>query len=120
GEGGRGGKSAGDLLVTFQVRPDRFFRREGLDLVCNIPINVILAMLGTKVRVRTIDGRRVMLKVPPGTQHGQRFRIPGVGVEKNGRRGDQLVEIEVRVPEKLTAEQEALLKQFAEKSGIRY
>jgi molecular chaperone DnaJ len=120
GEGGRKGKAPGDLMVTFRVRPDRFFRREGLDLVCTIPINVIQAILGTKIRVRTLDGRRVMLKVPPGTQHGQRFRIPGVGVEKNGRTGDQLVEVDVRVPEKLTAEQEALLKQFAEKSGIRY
>ena len=66
------------------------------------------------------DGKRVVLKVPPGTQHGQRFRIAGQGIEKNGRRGDQYVEVRVEVPEHLTPEQEAAAKAFAEKTGLKY
>lgn len=122
GQGQRGmdGGPAGDLIVMFQVLPDRFFRREGMNLVCTIPLNFVQAALGTKVRVRTIDGRRVVLTIPPGTQSGRRFRIRGQGIEKNGRKGDQLVEVTVTVPERLTAEQEKLLKAFAEKTGMKY
>jgi molecular chaperone DnaJ len=70
--------------------------------------------------VRTIDGKKVMLKIPAGTQPGRRFRIKGLGVEKNGRRGDQLVEIRVTVPERLSAEQQELIKRFAEAGGMGY
>jgi DnaJ-class molecular chaperone len=70
--------------------------------------------------VRTIDGKKVMLKIPPGTQPGRRFRVKGMGIEKNGRRGDQLVEIQVTVPEHLSAEQEELMKKFAEVGKMAY
>src|SRR2546422_4145502 len=96
------------------------FRREGLDVVGVVPINVAQALLGSKIKVRTLDGKRVVLKVPPGTQHGQKFRIPGQGIERNGRRGDQYVEIHVQIPEKLTPEQEAAVREFAEKSGMKH
>ena len=117
---GQGAKGRGDLLVTFQVEPDAFFRREGNDLVCVVPINVAQAMLGSRVKVRTIDGKKVVLRIPPGTQHGQKFRIPGYGVEKNGRRGDQFVEVHVAVPSDLTPEQQEAAKAFAEKTGLRH
>jgi molecular chaperone DnaJ len=102
------------------VEADRFLRREGNDLYCTVPINLAQAVLGTRVRVRTIEGKRVVLKVPPGTQPGRKFRIRGQGVEHNGTRGDQYVEIQVQVPEQLTAEQEALLKRFADAAQLRY
>src|SRR5690349_13327681 len=76
---GQGAKGKGDVVVTFRVEPDRFFRREGLDVLCTVPINLAQAMLGSRIRVRTLDDRRVMLRIPPGTQDGQRFRIPGQG-----------------------------------------
>jgi len=114
------GGAAGDLLITFQVESDRFFRREGLDITCTVPINLAQAVLGTKLRVRTLDGRRVVLKVPPGTGPGRTFRIRGQGIERNGQRGDQLVEIGVDVPEKLSAEQEKMFREFAEKSGLKW
>lgn len=117
---GQGAKGKGDLVVTFQVEPDAFFRREGNDLVCVVPINVAQAMLGSRVKVRTIDGKKVVLRIPPGTQHGQRFRIPGYGVEKNGRRGDQYVEAHVAVPSDLTPEQAEAARAFAEKTGLRH
>ena len=117
---GQGAKGRGDIVVVIQVEPDRFFRREGLDVVGVVPINLAQALLGSKIKVRTLDGKRVVLKVPPGTQHGQKFRIPGQGIERNGRRGDQYVEINVQIPEKLTPEQEAAVREFAEKSGMKH
>jgi molecular chaperone DnaJ len=118
GQPSRPGGRSGDLVVTFQVQPDRFFRREGLDIVAEVPINLAQATLGTRLRVRTLDGKKVLLRIPPGTQPGRKFRIKGQGIEKNGRKGDQLVGIQVTVPDKLTPEQEELMKKFAESAGL--
>lgn len=118
GQPSRPGGPPGDLIVTFQVQTDRFFRREGLDIVADVPINLAQATLGTRLRVRTLDGKKVLLRIPPGTQPGRRFRIKGQGIEKNGRKGDQLVGIQVTVPDKLTPEQEELMKKFAESAGL--
>lgn len=120
GQRATGGGATGDLVVTFQVLPDRFFRRDGQDVHCTIPINVAQAMLGAKVKVRTIQGGRVVLTIPAGTQPGRKFRISGRGIEKGGKKGDQYVEIDVRIPESLSAEDAALLKEFADKVGLRY
>jgi molecular chaperone DnaJ len=117
---GQGARGRGDVVVTVQVEPDRFFRREGLDVSCVVPINLAQALLGTRIKVRTLDGRHVILRVPPGTQPGQKFRIAGQGIEKNGRRGDQYVEIRVQLPERLTPEQEEAVKAFAAKAGMKY
>ncbi len=62
----------------------------------------------------------MVLKIPAGTQPGRKFRIKGQGIEKNKRRGDQFVEIAVTVPGKLSAEQEARLKEFADAVGLKY
>ena len=120
GQPGRSGAAAGDLVVTFQVQPDRFFRREGNDLLAEVPINVVQAMLGTSIRVRTVDGKKVVLRVPPGTQPGRKFRIKGQGIERNGQRGDQLVQIKVTLPEALTPEQQELARQFGEAAGLAH
>ncbi len=120
GEPGRAGAQAGDLIITFQVQEDRFFHRDGLNLICEVPINMIQATLGTRLRVRTLDGQKVVLKIPPGTQPGRKFRIKGLGLEKNGQKGDQLVQIQVTVPEKVAPEAEAKLKEFAETAGIKF
>ncbi|MFI5206616.1 MAG: DnaJ C-terminal domain-containing protein, partial [Gemmatimonadales bacterium] len=98
----------------------RFFSREGNDVHCTVPINVAQATLGTKLKVRTLDGKHVVLKVPAGTQPGRKFRIKGQGIEKNGSRGDQIVEVMVEVPAKLSPEQEARLKAFADAAGLKY
>src|SRR5437870_6188830 len=117
---GQGAKGKGDVVGQCQVEPDRFFRREGLDVVCTVPINLAQALLGSKIKVRTLEGRHVLLKVPPGTPHGQRFRIAGQGIEKNGRRGDQYVEVRVEIPDRLTPEQQQVVRAFAEKAGLKY
>ena len=120
GEPGKTGRPAGDLLVTFQVQADRFFRREGLDVVCEVPINLAQAALGTRIRVRTLDDKKVVLRIPPGTQPGRRFRLRGQGVQKPERAGDQLVQVQVVIPEQLAPDAEAAMKGFAEKAGLKY
>src|SRR2546423_4289326 len=116
----QGPKGRGDLIVQIHIAPDRFFRREGLDLIGVVPINLAQALLGSRIKVKTLDGKRVVLRIPSGTQHGQKFRIAGHGIEKNGRRGDMYVEAHVTLPERLSAEEQEALRSFAEKTGMKY
>ena len=122
GQGARGNRNGppGDLLITFQVEPDRFFRREGLDVVAPVPINIAQATLGSKINVKTLDGKKVTIKIPAGTANGKRFRVRQQGIKRDDQRGDLIVEVQVRVPEKLTEEQEKAMKEFAEASGLKY
>jgi molecular chaperone DnaJ len=122
GQGGRGSRSGppGDLLINFIVQPDRFYKREGMELIAKLPINIAQATLGTKVSVNTIDGKRVTIKIPSGTPSGKRFRVPGQGVKKGDQRGDLIVEVEIVVPERLTEEQEKMMREFAESGGLKY
>jgi molecular chaperone DnaJ len=122
GQGGRGLRNGGpgDLLITFQVEPDRFFKREGLDVIAPVPINIAQATLGSKISVKTLDGKKVAIKIPQGTANGKRFRVRGQGITKDGRTGDLIVQVEVNVPEKLTEEQEKAMREFAEASGLKY
>ena len=122
GQGGRGqrGGPAGDIVITFQVKPDDDWSREGLDLVTQVPVNIAQATLGSKVSVSTLNDKTVSIKIPAGTPGGKRFRVRGQGISKDGKQGDLLVEVRVEVPEKLTAEQEKLMKQFAEAGGLEY
>jgi molecular chaperone DnaJ len=107
-------------VITFKVKPHNFFRREGLDIHVSVPINIVQATLGSKLRVRTVSGKRVVLTVPPGTQSGTRFRIRGQGIEKGGRVGDQFVEVKVAVPDELSPEQKKAMEEFAEASGLKH
>ena len=117
---GAAGGEAGDLVITFQVLPDRFFTREGLDLVASVPINVAQATLGSKVSVRTVGGQKVALRIPAGTSSGTRFRVRGQGVAKEGKTGDLLVEVRITVPETLDEQQAQAMRDFAESAGLRY
>jgi molecular chaperone DnaJ len=114
------GGRPGDLIVTFKVKPDRFFRRDGINIYCTIPLNLAQAAFGTKLQVRTIHGHKVVVRIPPATQPGRKLRIKGQGIERNGRKGDQFVEISVTIPDKLSPEQEKLLKEFAAVSELQY
>lgn len=120
GERGPAGAPAGDLIVTFKVQIHHFFRREGLDVFCTVPINIAQAVLGSKIRVRTVDDRKVALRIPAGTQSGTKFRIAGQGIEKGGRRGDQYVQVKVKIPEELPHESAELLREFAQAADLRY
>ena len=120
GERGEKGGAPGDLVITFKVKSHRRFRRDGLDVHVKVAVNMAQAILGSKLSVDTISGQRVVLRLPPGTQSGTRFRIRGQGVRGKGRTGDQFVEVVVRVPDSLTGEQEDRIKQFAESAGLEW
>ena len=122
GQGGRGARNgpAGDLFINFVVQSDRFYEREGLDLIAKVPINIAQATLGSKVNVKTIDGKKVSIRIPPGTPSAKRFRVRSQGVKKGDERGDLIVEVEIIVPEKLTEEQERMMKEFAQAGGLKY
>lgn len=120
GERGPGGGPPGDLIVRFEVKPDRFFRRRGLDIYCTVPINIAQATLGSKLRVRTVGGKHVVLRIPPGTDSGTKFRLPKMGIEKDGRVGDQYVEVKIVVPQGLDQQGRELIKELAERQGIKY
>ncbi|MEN8144934.1 MAG: molecular chaperone DnaJ [Gemmatimonadota bacterium] len=120
GERGPKGGAPGDLIVRFRVKSDRFFAREGLHLVVEVPLNLAQAMLGSKIKVRTIDNKKVVLKVPPGTQNGTMFRIRGQGIEKGEKRGDQLVRVKVVVPDELSEEGRVAAEKLASAEGLKH
>jgi len=122
GQGGRGqrGGANGDVMITFQVKEDPAWSREGLDLIAKAPVNVAQAALGSKVSVETLDEKRVSIKIPGGTPTGKRFRVRGHGIKKDGKHGDLIVEIEVMVPATLNADAERLMKEFAKAAGLEY
>jgi molecular chaperone DnaJ len=122
GQGGKGNQNgpAGDLIITFNVQPDKFYRRDGLDVIATVPLNIAQATLGTKISVRTLDGKKVAIKIPPGTPSGKRFRVRGQGIQKGDKKGDLIVEVSIQVPEKLSEEQERMMKEFAESGGMKY
>jgi molecular chaperone DnaJ len=122
GQGGKGPQNGppGDLIITFNVLPDKFYKRDGLDVIATVPLNIAQATLGTKISVRTLDGKKVAIKIPPGTPSGKRFRVRGQGIQKGEKKGDLIVEVTIQVPEKLSEEQERMMKEFAESGGLKY
>ncbi len=120
GEGGRDGGGPGHLIITFKVKPHGFFRQKGSDILVSVPINIAQAVLGSRVRVNTIWGNKVVLRIPPGTQPGTRFRIRGQGIRRKGRTGNQYVEVKVQIPETLTEEQQGHLRAFADAADLRH
>lgn len=122
GQGGKGSANGppGDLLITFSVLPDKFYKREGLDVIATLPLNIAQATLGSKVSVTTLDGKKVMIKIPAGTPSGKRFRVRGQGIRKGSDVGDLIVEVKVEAPDKLSEEQERLMKEFAAAGGMKY
>jgi molecular chaperone DnaJ len=122
GQGGKGSGNGppGDLLITFTVKPDKFYQREGLDVIASVPINIAQATLGSKISVKTLDGKKVLIRIPPGTPSGKRFRVRGQGIQKGDQRGDLIVDVRIETPEKLTEEQERMMREFAEAGGLKY
>ncbi|MEU8371678.1 molecular chaperone DnaJ [Micromonospora sp. NPDC048894] len=114
GEPGQRGGPAGDLFVQVKVRPDDLFGRTGDDLTLAVPITFAEAVLGTDLRVPTLDGA-VTLRVPPGTPSGRVLRARGKGVvRRDGQAGDLLVTLDVVVPATVSDEARAALESFAD------
>lgn len=115
GEPAPRGGVAGHLYVVLHVQPHRFFKRQGNDLLLEVPINVAQAALGDEFDVPTLDGREIPLKIPAGTQSGRIIRLRGEGVPylREHGRGDLQVHIKVRTPTDLSDEQKKLFRQLA-------
>jgi len=114
GNAGLLGAPPGDLYITVRVEPHPLFRREGDDILIQLPITVTEAGLGAKIEVPTIDGR-ALLKVPQGTQNGQKFRLREKGVTntRKGTRGDQIVEVEIQAPKVHDERTKEILRELA-------
>ncbi len=114
GEAGLRGGSAGDLYIFLSIEPHEFFQRDGADLHCRVPISMASAALGGDFEVPAIDGSKVRVKVPPGTQTGRRFRLSGKGmpVLRAKKTGDMYVQVVVETPQNLTKRQRELLAEF--------
>jgi molecular chaperone DnaJ len=115
GNAGTHGGAAGDLYVIIRTGEHTIFRREGDDIYLTVPVNATEAALGAKIEVPTIDGR-ALLKIPPGTQSGQKLRLREKGVPsatKDGMRGDEIVEITVTVPMPRDERTKELLRELA-------
>ena len=115
GEPGTHGGPTGDLYVVVRVQDHPFFKREGNNLFCEVPISITQAALGTTLEVPTLDGGKTRVNVPEGTQSGASFRVRSQGVPNLGSRGkgDLHVAVRVVVPTKLNGDQRRLLEQLA-------
>jgi molecular chaperone DnaJ len=114
GSAGQNGAPPGDLYVTVHVAPHAIFGRSGRNLTLTLPVSFPEAALGADVKVPTIDGDPVTLRIPPGTQSGRVLRVRGRGVRGRKGRGDLLVTIQVAVPEHLSPEERRAIKDLAQ------
>lgn len=114
GESGRRGGKAGDLYVRILVKPHPIFARKGDEVYISLPISFTQAVLGDEIEAPTLEGKKILLKVPPGTESGRIFRISGKGIPhfQGLGRGDLYVELLVKTPKKLTKTQKELLERL--------
>ncbi len=116
GEGEAGGQGApnGDLYVHVAMRPHEFFQRDGANIFMRVPLRMAQAALGAEVEVPVIDGSRAKVKIPPGTQTSDQFRLRGKGfsVLRSAARGDMYIQVAVETPQNLSKRQRELLEEF--------
>ncbi|MFN0054858.1 MAG: DnaJ C-terminal domain-containing protein [Planctomycetales bacterium] len=116
GQPGAGGGPPGDLLFRVRVGPHRYFRREGADLLVDVPVTITEAALGAKVEVPTLSEGLVVVTIPPGTSSGAKLRLRGKGtIDLNTKaRGDQFVVVKIMAPQKPNARAKELLEELAQ------
>lgn len=114
GESGLRKGASGDLYLFISIKPHRFFKRNGPDIYCRVPISMVTAALGGEVEVPTIDGIATIVKIPPGTQTNHQFRLKGKGMSmvRSTKRGEMYIETLVETPVNLSGKQKELLEEF--------
>ena len=119
GEAGENGGPSGDLYVFISVIPNEFFKRQDADLLCEIPVDFVLATLGGDIDVPSPDGKKLRISIPEGCQNQRQFRLKGKGmpVLQSRRFGDLFVEIHVEIPKDLNKKQRGLLKEFEKEAS---
>lgn len=122
GEAGEHGGPSGDLFVVIHVKEHNFYRRDGENLACRIPVSFVQAALGARLPIPVLgDEKEFELDIPAGTQPGQVIRIQGMGMPAlrgMRKRGDLYVEIIVKIPEKLSQRQTEILREFADTENL--
>ena len=116
GEAGMRGGPAGDLFIVFHVRDHDFFKRNGLDVYCEVPVPFQIAMLGGEIEVPTLHGG-AKIKIPAGTESGKIFRLRGQGVidAAHGHgKGDQNVLVSIEVPSRLSGKEKKAMKELCD------
>lgn len=115
GEAGQNGGPAGDFYLDVRIRPDKRFERQGDDLIVKVDVPFTTLALGGEIEVETIDDKKLAVKVPSGTQIGEKLRVRGHGMpgRRAGSFGDLYIDINMKVPTKLTEKQKKLLNEFA-------
>ena len=113
GEPGRNGGPGGDLFVTVRVSPHDLFGRKTDNLTIDVPVTFAEAALGSDIRVPTLDGEPVTIRIPPGTRSGRTFRVKGRGIDTGRHTGDLLVTVDVAVPAKLNADERKAVEALA-------
>jgi molecular chaperone DnaJ len=115
GEAGLRGAPSGDLYVFLNIKKHPLFKRQGADILCKVPIQMVTAVLGGEIEVPTIDGGHASVKIPAGTQPGQQFRLKskGMSILRATGRGDMIIEAKVETPVSLSKKQRELLEEFA-------
>lgn len=111
GGSGRHGAPSGDLLIVVSIKEHAYFSRKGHDIYLDVPVTISEALLGAKLKVPTIDGHST-IKIPSGTQGGQRLKIKGKGVAYGKRHGHQYVVISIMIPDKIGAETKRLAEEL--------
>lgn len=119
GEAGMRGGHNGDLYIFVSVSTHPLFRNEGADLHCRLPITFTTAILGGEIEVPTIDGGAINLKIPAGTQSGDKFRIKDKGMSKvrSSSKGDMYVHAFVEIPKSLTKKQKEIVEELQKEFG---
>lgn len=116
GKGGMGDE-AGDLFIVVSVTPHRFFKRDGLDVLLDLPISMYEALLGTRAEVPTLDGP-VTLTIPPGTSSGNKLRIKSRGIKRGSEQGDQFCIVKVIVPKSISDDEQAFIHEMSRKHPL--
>lgn len=119
GEAGFRGGPPGDLYIFLSIKPHRFFKRDGANIHCQIPVSMVAAALGGAVEAPTIDGNKVKVTIPEGTQTGAQFRLRGKGMSvlRSASRGDMYIHVQVETPVNLNKKQKDLLRDFDGSGG---
>ena len=106
------------MYIYVEVEADDIFTRDGNDVVCELPVSFVQAIVGDKIRVPTLVGE-AELKIPPGTQPGTLFRLRGMGIKdlRGYHKGDQIVRVQVEIPTRVSREQRDLIDRFAQLSN---
>lgn len=119
GEPGTRGGPAGDLLLSINIEAHPYFRREGSNLLLDVPVSPSEAVLGAKVEVPTLGEGTVVVKVPPGTSSGTKLRLRGKGVTdpQTKQAGDQFVVVKIVLPKNISEKDQELYKQLAANEG---